>query len=1145
MPSSDKSIGRVFIEAGVDLSQLNKGFDQIVKTITDVDGKVAAYGKRLASNFEAAYNPTLKLGKQLEALASQGKTAGELIAVFGDRIQKTMETVARTGAEPSKMVANLAAQMKLMNQATEGAGSGFARLGQAMTDFARNPLAATQAGISSILEKMGPLAVGIGGVVAAIGLAAYEFSKFMISISDEVEALENLSAQTGISTQRLQALQQMQREAGLTGMDLGRIIAQLNSQMGKGEGEFVKTIRAMGISLKDSNGEMRDSFDVLSDFGVAIQGIVNPTERAVVATAALGPRAREFVAFLGRMQGSLKDVAEQMEKDGIGFTEEGKKQFDQLDSALDRLDRKLQSMKTSVKEAFGSLLGSVSAFQVFLAAPLPQTQPQMGPPLPPGYFQERIKAQEELDKKQKQSNSEAIAAQKKINDSITASMEYQIKLNDETKVYAALTDAAAKIWQGQIRQGLYGAINDTNELYSVTQKWVDSYEQIYELQPRNPWKEAVEQGQTLDDLMNIQINRTIPEWSGGMTRAAQDVGEVWKRQVSTIVTDWSRGIADILVEGGDFGKKLTDIFKETAKSILRMLIEQLFNPLKNLLMQAANGLLDLLGLGKSGTGAASSIGGLFSGALGSVGLLPGIGMAAGITGGAVLAAKGWDTPGGKGWAETMGGGALIGMSVFGLPGALVGAFIGALAKGIKQWLGKSSEEAGSIEVGRDFGLNISEGLFKGFYQSIGLTESKAYGIRKDLMTSPLFISQIMVPAAQAQGTVDRLLASLSHVTVDTRIAASGYLDFRAAVEEGINTGNWADFNAQWETAFKNSKALMAVMPDLTALLVNGATQAATAANNAATGFQGLMDAISAGLPAVKDMYQVFFETGEILPELAEQIQKYGGNLEVFQRYASLGGLRENLTAIGNLISGLGDILPDLDPIQRLLSGGGIDWNGLQAMGLDPSKLIGMADLVTFETRWEDSVRQFQDTGRLLSGSVLQQALWKFGGPAGATALANWDLGFNTITPGLLSATKAAMDIAYKTERETSLDYLTAIQSTMESEIQAASDAIVAELKNILAAIQNLGTGDTDTIANVTNAQTGESNAGRGPAFSDGLYVTPEGNREPMRSADVFQFRGIPYVVINGDVYGYEDFERKVQTAWTTAHRRGAFGYAVP
>lgn len=820
------------------------------------------------------------------------------------------------------------------------------------------------------------------------------------------------------------------------------------------------------------------------------------------------------------MPGSLKDVAEQMDRDGIGFTEQGKKQFDQLDSALDRLDRKLQAMKTSIKEAFGSLIGNVAAFQVFLAEPLPQTQPAMGPPLPPGYFQERIKAQEEADKKQKQSNAEAIAAQKKINDAITASMEYQIKLNDETAVYGKLVDAAAKIWQGQMRQGLDGAVNDTNELYNVTQKWVDSYQAIYELKPIPLFQEAPG-GQTFEDFKNNlpKISQEIQTFVDKNDKAARSVADVWRNQVSTIVTDWSRGIADILIEGGNFGQKLTDIFKETGKSILRMLIEQLFSPLQNLFSKL---------IGSIFGGASKSGGGL--GFLGSLGGILGT-AAGGIATGGLLGMAIPQTPSGKVLGGIAGGVAGVGAygaymgatTAAGVWGGMTAAMasipvwgwaaLGATAIGtiLYKIFTKSSVEAGAMEAARDLGgIKIGESTIKSFYSSVGLSDKASYGVRKDLLTSPLFISSVAVPAAESQGRLDALLKSLEKVTVDTRIAASGYLNFRTAVEQGIKTGNWEAFNKQWSEAFAKSQALTAIMPDFASKLAAVATTASDAADAAtglSSGMQALLDAIVSTQDAADDMYGTFLRTGEILPELAAEIQKYGGNLAVFERYASLGGLRENLTAIGNLISGLGEILPDLDPIQKLLSGGGVDWGGLQAMGLDPSKLIGMADLVAFESRWEESVRQFQDTGRLLSGSVLQQAIWKFGGTAGATALERYGQGFNTITPGLLDITKSAMDAAYKTERETALDYLKGVQTTMESEIQAATDAIVTELKNILAAIQAGG------VATPAEAVTSQG----------GTYID-------MRGATV---------------YGYEDFESRVQTAWTSAHRRGAFSYAVP
>jgi hypothetical protein len=699
-----------------------------------------------------------------------------------------------------------------------------------------------------------------------------------------------------------------------------------------------------------------------------------------------------------------------------------------------------------------------------------------------------------------------------------------------------------------------------------------------ELFPKNAEGKTPEE--QLKDVSGA-VNQTIPEVLTSWQKGGDSMAETWRRQVSTIVTDWSRGIADIIMSGQSFGQKLKAMFTDTAKGILRMFIEQLFKPLQNWLSKITDGLFSMSGSSGGGGGGIlnSLISGLSKGisgggagqgvaigaemqAAGSFGtnwLQAGIGTAGTIGGGAAvfgggisaasaaamgagaygipLAGAGTGSLAGAGGAAAAGGGGLggifggIGSAFMGIAAAIpvagwIAIGVAVTAAIIAKVMHKDAFEAGAKEAARDLGgINIGEKAIKAFFTGVGLTEKQAFPIRKDLLTSPAFISQIAVPAAQAQGKLDALLNRLEKVTVDTKIAASGYLDFRAVVEQGIDTGNWQPFNDAWQAAFKNSKALTAAMPDLTALLAAAGVAASTTAdavNDLTVGFQGLRDAITASLPSAKDMYQVFWDTGEILPELSDMILKYGGSLSAWQQAADLPGLRANLAGISSLVEGLNSILPEQGIIDRILGGegfGATGWGDLAAMGLDPSKLVKMADLMTFQKGWEPATAQFEQSGVLPKGGVLEQGLWQFGGSQGMTALENYGKGFNTITPSLLSSTKAAMDAQYKTERQTVLAYLGTVSEGIQGKIEDIGQAIVDDLDKILFAIQNPG-------------QPLPENLGGPATVPAATTETPAAETQAQNVT----------IILNGPVYGYDDFQTKVNQAVKSEYYRKGMAY---
>jgi tape measure domain-containing protein len=114
------------------------------------------------------------------------------------------------------------------------------------------------------------------------------------------------------------------------------------------------------------------------------------------------------------------------------------------------------------------------------------------------------------------------------------------------------------------------------------------------------------------------------------------VGKAAYQQISTVATDLSRGITDIIFKGGKLGDMLTNVAKQAAQSITRLLIEGALKKLTDKLFDVG-GLMGKV-FGGAGGPAAGSAGGSVASAAGSA--AGGIGGAAGGIGGAASAASG-------------------------------------------------------------------------------------------------------------------------------------------------------------------------------------------------------------------------------------------------------------------------------------------------------------------------------------------------------------------------------------------------------------------------------------------------------------------------------------------------------------------------
>jgi len=254
-------ISRAFLELGANYTGLKEGLEQAAKIAEENGAKLSNAGLKMVENFQNALNPTKQLAVQLEALEKSGASAGNIQAVLGDKIKYATEQATKNG----QAVEPLVQKHYDLAKAADSGGFSFESFGKTLTEFARNPLQATQNGIVGMLEQMGPTAVGLGGIAVAAGIVTKELFEFANTASDNYERLRNLSAQTGVATDDLQALERITKNAGLAGMDLGRIIGNLQKQLGEKKGDFVDVLKMFNISMVDANGQSKTAITLLGD----------------------------------------------------------------------------------------------------------------------------------------------------------------------------------------------------------------------------------------------------------------------------------------------------------------------------------------------------------------------------------------------------------------------------------------------------------------------------------------------------------------------------------------------------------------------------------------------------------------------------------------------------------------------------------------------------------------------------------------------------------------------------------------------------------------------------------------------------------------------------------------------------------------
>lgn len=784
--------------------------------------KLSSAGRSMVLNFENALNPTKLLAVQIEALEKSGKSAAEIQSVLGDKIRYASEQAVKHGQAIDPVVRKHYEAVTAGDKWTLSIES----LGKSLTGLASNPLQAAQSGIAGFLEKLGPTAVGIGGIAAAAGLAGKKLFDMASAAADNMERLDNLAAQTGLTTQQLEALELITETAGLKGLELGKVLSQLNAQLGEGKGDFIDSLDRLGLSMIDlASGKPKDALALLDEMWAKLHAIPDATERTLVANDALSGRLRDLVPLL---LNSNKPLGEQIDHlIRLGATTD-----DLTRDHLRAFDKKLDDLRITMaaltKETQGFLSKALNALNDGLAYTGRMLGIAFGKNMKDATeaTHRQREAQEKLNKTNEEaagfttfvalSDVEQNRRSKEVTDSLRKQEAAQKALNDRLD---ELKQAAYNSSFTDIATSIYDVAKAIPEIPKGIQEI--NFELAYNERASRQWLDEVTKDVELYSGAGVNLEATMKDVFGEISAQGEVMGETlsaalkesgqdfdgFGKDVSGIFAGFTQSLAKNTVEFKGWKDTCLNTIKGFAETALGALYETLFSPLNNLINKAAtwfgnwatSGLENLLGLSKSGAAA-----GLFGGSSGGLGGLLGLGgttagsmASGGILGGTAGSAG---AAGAGSGAATGGGLSALGHQLWAFasnPITLAVAGAAAAGYGIYKLVdliqGPDSWEAMSEEIARDFaGVKVSPSICQAFGKAVGITEPEAWKFRHNIKTSPMFLLNVVAPAAEEQGKFDAFLQTLS------RIGTSwGTFDFLPGFMKGLETGEWSLLNKAW------------------------------------------------------------------------------------------------------------------------------------------------------------------------------------------------------------------------------------------------------------------------------------------------------------------------------------------------------------
>lgn len=197
-------------------------------------------------------------------------------------------------------------------------------------------------GKTSKLTKF--LKVSLVAGLAAAGASLVAMGKKSMETADK---FDKMSQRTQMSTDRLQELDYIASQNG-TSMDvLEKSMNKMNKSMGdamNGSKKQADAFSKLGVSITDTNGNMRDSGQVWDETMKKLQGMENESERNALAMDLMGKNAIDMAPMLNMSGDAMDDMAQKAHDMGMVMGEDSISAGVQLTDTIDTMKRSLGGM---------------------------------------------------------------------------------------------------------------------------------------------------------------------------------------------------------------------------------------------------------------------------------------------------------------------------------------------------------------------------------------------------------------------------------------------------------------------------------------------------------------------------------------------------------------------------------------------------------------------------------------------------------------------------------------------------------------------------------------------------------------------------------------------------------------------------------
>jgi hypothetical protein len=189
----------------------------------------------------------------------------------------------------------------------------------------------------------------------ALGTVAYQFTKSIQGVIDAADQLGKASQKFGVPVEQLSGLKYAADLADVSFEALGKGLGKLSKAMLDGitnpAGQAAKEFQALGISLKDGEGNLKSTGDLFLDVSDKFSTLQDGAAKTALAIKLFGKAGADLIPLLNEGRGSIQAMQDQAAKLGVVISTDTAKKAQEFNDTLKQISAASQGLYLQIAAA--------------------------------------------------------------------------------------------------------------------------------------------------------------------------------------------------------------------------------------------------------------------------------------------------------------------------------------------------------------------------------------------------------------------------------------------------------------------------------------------------------------------------------------------------------------------------------------------------------------------------------------------------------------------------------------------------------------------------------------------------------------------------------------------------------------------------